>query len=61
MTRRCLVLAALVAAATLVASLNVSAQAPITIGVIEPLSSFPADGACAMLPATTSRFEGGSR
>ncbi len=38
MTRRCLVLAALVAAATLAASLNVSAQAPIRIGVIEPLS-----------------------
>ena len=38
MTRRCLVLAALVAAATLAASPNVSAQAPIRIGVIEPLS-----------------------
>src|SRR2546430_108753 len=36
--RRCLVLAALVAAATLAASLHVSAQAPIRIGVIEPLS-----------------------
>src|SRR3989449_2577020 len=38
MTRRCLVLAALVAVATLAASPNVSAQAPIRIGVIEPLS-----------------------
>src|SRR2546428_3848492 len=38
MTRRCLVLAALVAAATLAASPNVSAQAQITIGVSEPLS-----------------------
>src|SRR5438128_10541479 len=38
MTRRCLVLAALVAAATLAAAPNVSAQAPIRIGVIEPLS-----------------------
>src|SRR2546428_188158 len=38
MTRRCLVLAALVAVATLAAWPNVSAQAPIRIGVIEPLS-----------------------